>query len=185
MNELVSLLAGGDLRSDGRGDEVADEVTQNPALYPLLLEGLDEENDVVRGRTAHALERVSRTRPELLLPYLSQLIVLSFEDELPMVRWHLAMIFGNLSLFPGETDRLVEALYALLGDESVFVRSWAIASLCLIGRDYLARRGEIVGRIVPLAQDPSIAIRTRAKKALTVLEDGAPFPAGWQKSQRI
>jgi len=185
MNELVALLAGGDLRSDGRGDEVADEVMQNPALYPLLLEGLDEEDDVVRGRTAHALERVSRVQPELLLPDLSQFIILSLEDELPMVRWHLTMIFGYLSLFPGETDRLVEALYALLGDESVFVRSWTIASLCLIGRDYPARRGEIIGRIVPLTQDPSIAIRTRTKKALTVLEDGAPLPAGWQKSQQI
>lgn len=185
MNELISLLVGGDLRSDGRGDEVADEVIQNPALYPLLLEGLNEENDVIRGRTAHALERVGRTRPELLLPDLSQFIALSLKDTLPMVRWHLAMLFGSLSLFPGETDRLVEALYAMLGDGSVFVRSWSIASLCLIGRDYPARRGEIIGRIAPLTEDQSIAIRTRAKKALTVLEDGAPLPAGWQKSQRI
>jgi HEAT repeat protein len=185
MNELLALLAGGDLRSDGRGDEVADVVTQNPALYPLLLEGLDEEDDVLRGRAAHALERVSRSRPELLLPDLPRLISLSLVDEVPMVRWHLAMIFGNLSLFPRETDRLVEALYALLGDESVFVRSWAIASLCLIGRDYPARRGEIIDSILPLVQDPSIAIRTRAKKALTVLEDGSALPAGWQKSQRI
>ena len=178
-------MTGGDLRSDGRGNEVADEVTQNPALYPLLLEGLNEEDDVVRGRTAHALERVSRSRPELLQPDLSRFVTLSLVDGVPVVRWHLAMIFGNLSLFPGETDRLVEALYALLGDESVFVRSWAITSLCLIGRDYPARRGEIIGRIVPLTQDHSIAIRTRTKKALTVLEDGAPLPAGWQKSQRM
>jgi HEAT repeat protein len=65
MNDLLELLDGGDLRSDGHADEVAGDVIQDPELFPLLFDGLDEENDVVRGRTAHSLEKVSKDRPEL------------------------------------------------------------------------------------------------------------------------
>jgi hypothetical protein len=61
MNTLLQKLSGGDLRSDGRADEVAEEVTRNPRLLGQLFEGLSEHDDVIRARTAHALERVSRT----------------------------------------------------------------------------------------------------------------------------
>ena len=57
MNQLLNWLADGDLRSDGSATEVADLVLKNPHLLADLLEGLDEPNEVVRGHTAHALER--------------------------------------------------------------------------------------------------------------------------------
>ena len=69
MNELLEKLAGGDLRSDGKASEVADEVVANPGLLPQLAEGLDETNDLVRARTAHALERISRKNGEMLQPF--------------------------------------------------------------------------------------------------------------------
>ncbi|NYB25810.1 MAG: hypothetical protein HVN34_00525 [Methanobacteriaceae archaeon] len=37
MNYLLEVLQGGDLRSDGHADEVAGDVIQDPALFPLLL----------------------------------------------------------------------------------------------------------------------------------------------------
>lgn len=46
VNDLIELLDGGDLRSDGHADEVAGDVTQDPELFPLLLDGLNEEDDV-------------------------------------------------------------------------------------------------------------------------------------------
>jgi hypothetical protein len=60
MNTLLQKLSGGDLRSNGRAEEVAERVTRNPRLLEQLLEGLSEPDDVIRARTAHALERVSR-----------------------------------------------------------------------------------------------------------------------------
>ncbi len=83
MNDLLELLKGGDLRSDGHADEVAGDVIQDLELFPLLLDGLGEEDDVVRGGTAHSLERVSRTRPELFDGLLSRLIEQSLNDKLP------------------------------------------------------------------------------------------------------
>jgi HEAT repeat protein len=186
MNELLTLLSGGDLRSDGLAEEVADAVLLNPKLFDQLMAGLELSDDVVRGRSTDALERISRTSPEYLLPYLARLIRLSQEDKVAMVRWHLAMIFGNLSFFPEITDDLVAVLFDQLADPSAFVKSWAVASLAIIGKGYLERRGEILDQIARLRNDGSIAVRTRANKALTALEnDEIPLPNGWIKSRRL
>jgi len=123
MNELLKELGGGDLRSDGRANEVAEEVIRNPHLLNKLVEGLDEPDDVIRARTAHALEKISRTNPEMLKELVPRFIKLSSQDKVPMVKWHLAMIFGNITLSEKETDEVISALFHLLKDESVFVKS--------------------------------------------------------------
>ena len=66
MNDLLKQLEGGDLRSDGRANEVAGKVLKGPHLIGKLVEGLSEPDVVVCGRTAHVLERISRTNPEML-----------------------------------------------------------------------------------------------------------------------
>jgi hypothetical protein len=88
-----------------------------------------------------------------------RLISLSASDRIPMVRWHLAMIFGNTAFTVGDIEPIVSALQRLLKDESVFVRSWTISSLCLIGRRDKRRRRKIIHAIKALQQDKSIAIR--------------------------
>ena len=50
MNALLQKSSGSDLRSDGRAEEVADEVARNPWLLEQLLEGLSEHDDVIRAR---------------------------------------------------------------------------------------------------------------------------------------
>ena len=186
MNELLVRLAGGDLRSDGDADWVADDVLRNPGRFPQLFEGLEVSDDVVRGRTAHALERVSRSRPELLYPHLSQLIDAAHEDAVPMVRWHIAMIFGNLAMVKERADVIIAVLFHLLADDSAFVKSWAISSLTIYGKLYPERCESILDGIVPLQGDASAAVRNRAFKAVRALEaDGNKIPPGWVKSSRV
>ncbi len=183
MNRLLAKLSGGDLRSDGRANEVAEEVTQNPALLEQLFDGLSDPDDVIRGRTAHALERVSRTNQDAFRGLIPQLISLSMRDSVPMVRWHLAMVFGNTAFAVKDIEPVVTALFRLLADESVFVRSWAVSSLCIIGKRDKHRRGEIIDAIKVLRDDKSLAIRVRAAKALRVLRnENDPLPVGWSKT---
>lgn len=148
-----------------------------------MLEGLNEPDDVIRARTAHALERISRTNPEMIQVLTPQLIKLVLEDRVPMAKWHLAMILGNLTLPEEETNTIVSALFSLLEDESTFVKSRAIVSLCLIGKRDRDKRNKIIERLGPLRGDQSIAIRSKAAKALRVLENEVePLPAGWAKA---
>jgi hypothetical protein len=132
------------------------------------------------------LERVSRSRPELLIPHLSQLIGVAREDDVAMVRWHVAMIFGNLAMFPESVDVIIKVLVDFLGDESAFVKSWSISSLTIYSKLYPERREDILDRVVPLQGDASAAVRNRAFKAVRALEaDGNRIPPGWVKSSLL
>jgi len=183
MNPLLRRLAGGTLLSDGRANEVADAVLKSPRLLPRLLEGLADPDAVVRGRTAHALERISRSRPEWLRPSLDVFLEAAGRDSVPMVKWHLAMLLGALAGSEEEARRVLPALYVFIQEpEGVFVRSWAIVSLCRIGCSYALLRPQIVQRLSPLVRDPRPSIRVKAEKALACLSEGAALPAGWVKS---
>ena len=181
MNIVLDMLSGGDLRSDGEANEVVRQVLAHPQLLELLLEGLGSPDNVVRGRTADALEKVSRSRPGLLMPHSSQLMRQAMDDGVAMVRWHLAMILGTLAALGHRADPILAVLAELLGDRSAFVRSWAIASLAIIGCRHPHLKGEIIPHIGALRSDGKIAVRTRAAKALAALEGRADMPAGWVK----
>jgi len=113
-NQLLELLKGGDLHSDGPADEVAEDVIQNTELFDLLFYGLNEDDDLVRGRTLHALENVSRVHPELFKGYTDRLIESAKNDSLPFVFWHLAMLFVNLDLSRNEEKEIISTLLTFL-----------------------------------------------------------------------
>lgn len=186
MNQLLEWLSGGDLRSDGMANEVSDFVLHDPQLISDLYEGLSVSDDVIRGRTADALEKISRSRPDLLIDDLHELTQIAMNDGVAMVRWHIAMIFGYLSIYEEKINEIANILLHLLQDESVFVRSWAIVSLCIVGRKYPGKREEIVTHITPLQHDDSIAIKSKVRKAIDLLvNETVPFPKGWVKSRHL
>jgi HEAT repeat protein len=185
MNELIRMLSGGSLISDGRANEAADRVLANPQLFNQLVEGLSESDVVIRARTAHSLERISRTHPQMVKGLLPKFIKMATHDPVPMVRWHIAMIFGNLRLPAESNEEIIPVLFRMLGDSSVFVKSWAMVSLAILGRQHESIRKMIADQIRPLLNDHSVAIRSKAIKAVKILEnDGEPMPAGWVKSKR-
>jgi len=182
MNDLLQKLTGGDLRSDGGANELADQVIKNPQMLANLVEGLSESNDIVRGRTAHAIERISRTCPDMLQGLIPQFARLAKSDKVPMVKWHIAMIFPNLTLLTKETEMIFSTLFELLEDDSVLVRSWAIAGLTILARKNKDKTSEVIKRLRAYEKSKSIAISTRVAKALEVLEnDNKPIPASWIK----
>jgi HEAT repeat protein len=185
MDEPVTIsdwLAAGDLRSDGLAPQVAALVDENPVLLPDLLDALANGSDIARGHAADALERVSRLHPAWISSYLDQLLSQATGDPVPMVRWHLAMLLGNLGIGGFYDQRLTRTLLVLLDDRSNFVKSWAISSLCLVGRQVPESRSLILESIAPLQQDASIAVRHRAQKAVGLLMNpGWEPPAGWNK----
>ena len=185
-NHLLGMLSGGDLRSDGLSNEVADIVLANDALFDDLFDGLVEENDVVRGRASDALEKIARSQPDLFVNRLPELVSAGKTDAVAMVRWHMAMILGHLLGCEEAVDSIYSGLRAMLHDSSVFTRSWVIVSLTMTGRLYPEFVDEITMIISELQWDGSAAIRTRVRTALAVLADSSlPFPSGWNKSEHI
>ncbi len=185
-NQILTWLSGGDVRSDGMANEAAQVVLENPKIFGDLLAGLSESDKVIRARTADTLEKVARERPDLLIRHLQQMIDLAETEKVPAVKMHLAMIFGHLAVFEDSIEQLISVLYTLLEDESVFTKSWAIASLCIIGRKYPGENQRMLNRLSQLQNDPSVAIRSRTAKAIALLTNPEKqFPQGWIKSVHL
>jgi HEAT repeat protein len=182
-NKLLSKLEGGDLRSDGRSNEVVEEVLSDLSLIPGLIRGLEVEDDVVRGRTADSLEKVARTHHKLIVPYLPLLLRKAKEDKIYMVRFHLAMLLGYLEVEEETKNEIIKTLFYLLKDDSVFVVSWSIVSLTIIGLENIESRNLFIEKIKPLLSSNSIAVRRKAENAIAVLEERLTLPKGWAKKR--
>ncbi len=186
MNQLSEWLKSGNLISDGLSNEVVRFVKADLNLLGDLVEGLTDDNDVVRGHTADALEKLARSDPERVMKYLPIFIQTAEEDSVPMVRWHIAMILGHLSVCQDQVDEITAALIDLLSDQSVFTQSWAIVSLCIIARLYPVKADQILNAIALLKTSGSVAIRSKVRNALPVLtNEQAPFPKGRIRSEHL
>jgi HEAT repeats len=186
MTQIENWLSGGDLRSDGASNEVAQTIIHNPRLFPDLVACLDAGDAVVRGRAADAIEKIARILPDIAVQNLDCLVTALSGDEVPMVRWHLAMALGHLVMNEEQADLIEKALLERLEDESVFVVSWAIASLCILAFQYPARLPGITSAIAPFEKSSSAALRTRARRAMAALTGPhSSLPPGWVKSEHL
>jgi HEAT repeat protein len=186
MSSFTRTLSEGDLRSDGFAGEVARLVVEQPALLPDLMEALAASDPSVRGHAADALEKVARHRPREVRAFLPRILRSAVQDDVAMVRWHLAMVLGHLSGVLQDVTGAKRTLLLLLKDESAFVRSWAVTSLCIIARQFPSHSRSIAAKIVPLASDSSAAVAKRARTALRLLADpGASLPKTWIKSSPL
>ncbi len=186
MPQIEAWLGGGDLRSDGASNQVAEFVIAQPDLIPDLIATLASDDPVVRGRAADAIEKAARVVPASFAAHFPALAKALDADPVPMVRWHLSMVLGHLSMVERLVDQIEGLLLRRLSDESVFGVSWAIASLCLVAFQYPEKASNIVKALAPLRNSRSTALRTRATKALAALSAAeGKLPAGWVKSEHI
>src|SRR5580658_7705264 len=102
---MLSMLAGGDRRSIGRADEVADLVGREPKVLPHLVECLWDTDALLRMRAADAMEKLSREQAVLLQRFKAPLLGLLAETTQQEVRWHLAAIVPRLRLTRSECRR--------------------------------------------------------------------------------
>ncbi len=186
MNQIIEWLSGGDRRSDGASDEVVSLVLETPQVFADLYEALHYSDGVVRGRASDALEKIGRVKPELFYDHIPEIIKVSKEDANFEVRFHLAMLLGHLALYDEYITDISFMLRELLNDRTAFVKSWTIASLCIIARLYPEMKQPIIEWVSALDGDKSIAVRTRVRKGLEVLlDENTPFPPGWVKGEQL
>jgi HEAT repeat protein len=146
MNEILRMLTGGDLRSEGRAAEVAVLVGEDPESLPALAAGLALEDKLLRARTCMSLEVLSRTRPELVQPLAPDLIRTAEREAVAQARWHLAEIFYNVALDRGQVERAIPILLRYLEDKSKIVRVCAVRALGVLGKNS-RRRSDIAAEI--------------------------------------
>ncbi len=164
------MLIGGDRRSIGRADEVADLVGRQPKRIPELMDCLWDADALVSMRAADAAEKLSRGEAVLLQRFKDPLLGLLAEATQQEMRWHLAVIIPRLRLTRSECRRVAGILRQYLDDRSSIVRTCAMQGLAdLISQD-ASLRPMVVELIRSLSRTGTSAMRARGRILLRRLE---------------
>jgi HEAT repeat protein len=167
-------LRGGSPRSLGATAEVVTEVLADPDRLAELFECVLDDDEVVRMRAGDALEKVTRQRPDWLVPYLDRLLTEIAAIQQPSVRWHLAQILGEVPLDAGQRRRAVRLLEDTLAEATDWIvltcTMTALTTVALDGADPDGVRDRLAAALRRRVRDPRPAVAKRAARELTRLE---------------
>jgi hypothetical protein len=172
-SRLKTLLKQGDRRTIGRSNDVAAAAEVDPKLFAEAVRTIWDPNPAVRMRAADAVEKASRSNPDLLRFYKAELLGLLIEEDQKEVRWHLAAIIPRLQLTVAERNKAVAALRRYLEDRSSIVRTFALQGLVDLGAHDDSLRREVVELLHQAVGAGTPAMKARARKLLTVFEKTA------------
>jgi len=167
---ILALLEGGDRRSIGRADEVAEMVAADPALFPALIAGLWSTDELVRMRAADANEKVTRKRREFLHPYKKELLGLMAETQQQELRWHLAVIVPRLMLTARERQSAMDSLTGYLKDRSSIVKTFALQGMADLAEGQPELRSAVIDILREATRKGTPAMKARSRKLLIQLE---------------
>jgi len=163
-DKLLEKLSGGDLRSIGKADLIANEI-QNQKDFDILFDCLHSDNRLIVMRAADAVEKITIRCADYLSGHKKELLGFCKCAENIEFKWHLALLLPRLSLSKNEYNFVWETLSAWLLDqkESKIVRANSIQALFeLSGQDLAAKEKlDNILKKVEKEKVPSLLARIR------------------------
>jgi HEAT repeat protein len=170
MHPLIQMLTGGDRRSIGQSEKVVAAVLADPALFPIVFDGMLADDPLVRMRCADAVEKITEQHPEWLRPHKKALLRRVAKIEQQEVRWHAAQLFPRLPLTKAERRAVVKILDTYLTDKSGIVRTFAMQALADLAVQDDELRAPALAQLEDLTRTGTSAMRSRGRKLLERLK---------------
>ncbi len=139
----------------------------DPRLFEAVFAAINDDEPVVAMRAADAVEKITRTRPDLLYPQLDALLAIAATAEYKEVRWHAAQLLGRVPLTPHQRDRAVDVLLGYLHDRSSIVKTFAMQTLADLSKSDQDLHARVFPLIEQLSATGTPAMRARGRKLLT------------------
>ena len=166
---LADELRGGDRRSIGKSNIVVGRIVRDPARFAGIIDGLTDDDPLVRMRCADVAEKVSRQHPDWLQSYKRRLLELAATSIEKEVRWHLAQMLPRLNLERAELRRTTKIMFGYLNDESRIVKTFAMQALADLAARDPDLRTKVPSLLQSLAETGSPAVRARARRLISSL----------------
>jgi len=160
------MLAGGDRRSIGRSNELAELLGKGRCPVPQAIALLFDPDALIRMRAADALEKASARNAQLIAPFRCELVALLCEAEQQELRWHLALMAPRLDLEGPDRRRALTALRRYLTDRSSIVKTCALDALAQFAARYPGLKLEVRELLWEAERTGTAAMRARARKLL-------------------
>ncbi len=130
---FLVMLSGGNPRSLAGVEDVLVTLRVDPSRLGELIDCCSAVDPIARMRAADALEKVARERPELLVPFVDRLDRELSASTQPSIQWHLAQLWGEVPLTPGQHERAARWLIRTLDEaEDWIVLTCAMSALAAL-----------------------------------------------------
>jgi len=165
MDKLVKFLRLGahDMRSPGNTRELVRDVLQDHGSVDVLVRAVQTGDKYVRMRAMDALQKISVEHPELLQPFVPDLLGCIAKIPQQEVQWHVAQIIPMLQLTSEQQERAHAICRAYLAAQSRIVQAWALTALVRLGQMNPSYRQEGDALLEQALKSDSAAVRTRAE----------------------
>lgn len=165
MSNYEDIFKGGDLRSIGQSNEVAQDVN-NQDDFDSLFKGLFHSDRRVVMRVADAIEKITLSKPEFLKKYKEAILALCYEAKHIELKWHLALLVSRLPLTNKERGSVWQLLtaWATNSKESRIVRVNSLQGLYNILQSHKEFEKDFDQTISEISKEQIPSINARIRK---------------------
>jgi len=149
---------------------LTESIAKDKKLFAQLIEILKSGSDVDKGTAADVMKHVSKNTPELVAPYIDDLVDY-INYKAPRVKWGVPETIGNLAQkYPTEVEKAIPKLLVNTKDKSTVVRWCAAFALTEIAKGNPAIRKELGSKIEEIVQnETNNGVKNVYLKALRVM----------------
>jgi len=164
--EIMEMLAEGERKAIAKSTAVAKAVLNNPKLVKTLVDALSSSNATIASHAAHALLTVFRKNPELLMPFVDQLMRAFKRDQWEILE-QLAKILPGLNLPKLKQRTLIARLEEVFYEgQSSIARTSALQALNDLGAQHKVWRDRSSKAMRFAFEHGSKAMQARARRLL-------------------
>jgi hypothetical protein len=136
-----------------------------------FIEYFKTASDVEKGTCADAMKHISKDKPEILAPYIDELIGYINYDT-PRVKWGVPEAIGNLAQkYPEEVEKAIPKLLINTKDTGTVIRWCAAYALSEIAKYNTKVQKELISKIKEIIEkEENNGVKNVYLKALKVIE---------------
>jgi hypothetical protein len=161
---LERLLSGGDLRSIGGAAAAMQDLLEGLRSPEEFVRLIEDGTPVVRMRAADALEKATRSSPQLVSGAADWLLGLLSSTQSKEVRWHLLQMAPRINWQRTRHAALLSAVERAFSDESAIVQASALQALAELASQSAAFEDALRRRLPWAAESALPSLRARARK---------------------
>lgn len=169
--DFKTLLSGSDKRTVRGVNVVVQSVLKSPERFREVFQLINDSDPAIRMRASDAVEKITKTKPELLQKYKKLILTKISRIEQQEVRWHVAQIIPRLQLSNAEAEKVFVILNNYLrSTKSNIVRVMslqALAEVALQEKIDIEKTLRGVEKYAELVKTPSV--QARAQKIIKQL----------------
>nr|WKN39861.1 hypothetical protein K4G66_14290 [Tunicatimonas sp. TK19036] len=170
MSNWMKLLSEGPPLKLGKTDQIVYLMEQDPETFDKVFATLFQENLTIKIRAANAVEKVTRGRPEWLLPHQQTLLANLSELAQPFsVKMATAALLGHATWTDEDVLEVLAILRLWLLDTNTFVKVNCLQALTQIAQRHPWLTSEVIGLIENEMAKGKASIKARGRKLLKQL----------------